>query len=139
MSNPWSKVEGVLAKISRKNALYPLLVALLFVCVFAWIVFIYTSDFWLRLFSLVIVAGVIFQIIKSFNFFTHNNPDMLRSETHVIQRQALTILGDEKNVLSVSATDIVSVINQSNPEASTGSLEPVPGSENILDNTGNHE
>lgn len=114
MSNIWHQIEGVMARISKTNALYPLLIGLLFLIVLSSYVFYNTENTLLRFFSLFLVGMIVFQIMKSFDYFSKNNPEMLRTEKMIIQQQALSLLGDERK-LHASAKDIISIINPNNP------------------------
>jgi len=114
MGNLWHHIEGVMTRISKTNALYPLLIALFFVILFASIVLYVTDNILMNLGALVLVGMVVYQIMKSYTHFSVNNPEMLRSETMIIQKKALDLLGDERG-LEACAEDVISIVNPRNP------------------------
>jgi hypothetical protein len=134
MSNIWHQIEGVMARISKTNALYPLLIGLLFLIVLAGCVFYFTENTLLRFSSLILVGMIVYQIMKSFDYFSKNNPEMLRTERMVIQQQALSLLGDERK-LNASAKDIISIINPNNPISKSDMLVDGLNEESLLEKT----
>lgn len=115
MASIFPQIEGVIAKISKSNALYPLLIALVLSIGVICIVFLGSENIWLRLLSLFFFGIVIYRIDRSYEYFSKSNPDMLRSETHVIQKQALSLIGDETHNFGTKASDVIAVLNPNNP------------------------
>ncbi|QQR65341.1 hypothetical protein IPH92_02035 [Candidatus Kaiserbacteria bacterium] len=123
------QIEGVIAKISKSSALYPLLIGLVFAVAVVCIVFTLSENSWLRFFSLLFPTIVLIMIVRSYEHFAKNNPDMLRSETHVIQKQALSLIGDETHTLGTKATHVLAILNPNKPIVDEDLLELSPISE----------
>ncbi len=124
MSFKWPKVEGVVESLTKTNALYPLLIGLFFSILISIAVLSFSSNIFLQAFSLLIVAAIVFQTLRSYQYFSINNPDMLRTEKHILQRRVLEMIGDDQHPLSEIATAaIVSTINPGNPITSADSIE----------------
>lgn len=111
MSAPWNQVTGMMSRVSKTNALYPLLIALVLTSVLSSGIIIFVSNVWIQGASLLLPGFVIWKIIGSFDYFMRNNPEMLRSETHVTQMKALEILGDNLNGSSTTPADVISILN----------------------------
>lgn len=111
----FQSAEQVIEKLSKTSALSPLLIMFVTFC-FLIGMFVMFINSELILITLLIFLGVLSTaIIYAYFYFMHTNPQMLRSEKHVIQSQAISALGDERNKFNASAKDIVAVINESNP------------------------
>lgn len=117
------QIDGWIQKISKSNALYPLLIALAIVVVVCGLVFACTTDLILRLVALSFVGFVLWKIGSNYSYFAKNNPDMLRSEEHVIRSQALALIGDEKHDYGTKASDITAVVNSQNPVKESEHME----------------
>lgn len=112
----WPRMEGVVESLTKKNVIYPLLIGFFFSMIIVCIVFSFTKNIILQIFSLLMPLGFVFQILRSYQYFSIHNPDMLRTETHIIKRKVLEIIGDDKNPLNESKTAaIISTINFNNP------------------------
>lgn len=126
MASIFPQIEGVIAKISKSNALYPLLIALVLSVGVVSIVFLGSENIWLRLLSLFFFGIVIYRIDRSYEYFSKSNPDMLRSETHVIQKQALALIGDETHNFGARAADVIAVLNPNNPAGEEDVIQLTP-------------
>ncbi len=116
MSFKWPKIEGVVESLTKTNALYPLLIGLFFSLIITSVVFSLSKNIVLQFFSLCFPSCFVFQILKSYQYFSTTNPDMLRTETHVLQKRVLEMIGDDKHPLSdLNTKAIILTINPSNP------------------------
>lgn len=131
MKELFPQLEGAIAKISKTNALYPLLIALLIAVAVVSIVFLSSNSLFLRAMSLVGVLVIIWEIVRSFSYFSKNNPDMLRSETHIIQKQALNLIGDENGVYGNNPENIIAIVNPDNKILPSDKIDPPPPTSQI--------
>lgn len=110
MGNAWSHVTGIIDRITRTNALYPLLIAFVLSVVLAVSVMPFTDSAIIEAIAFFPVLLISWQIISAFTYFMRNNPEMLRTETHVRQMRALELFGDKDNPLHVEADHVVQLI-----------------------------
>ncbi len=113
---PWPRVGDWLERISKSNALYPLLIALCLSVAFAGTVIAFVPNVLIQVIVCIPVLMIVFQIVRSFEYFSKNNPDMLRTETHVIQQRVLEMMGDESGVVHATAADLVAITNPANTQ-----------------------
>ncbi len=126
MGELWQHVEGAIAQISRTNALYPLLVALVVTAFFGGAVIAFVSSATAQILVICLFGLVLVTLIGAFLFFMFTSPHMLRSEKHVIQQQVLTLLGDQAHGFRASPRDLVSVLNPDNPIQEQDRVDPPP-------------
>lgn len=120
MSFKWPRVEGVVESLTKTNALYPLLIGLFFSVLIIVAVFSFSENVLLQVFSMFISSSFVFQILRSYQYFSTRNPDMLRTETHVLHKKVLEMIGDDQHPLSEIATKaIISTVNPANPLTNT--------------------
>jgi hypothetical protein len=125
MSFSWPRIEGVVESLTKSNALYPLLICLLFTVLFSISIFSLTENIYLQFFAVILVGMPLFQIIRSYQYFSTKNPDLLRTETHIFKKRVLEILGDDQHPISEGAVALLSAtINQTNPIRTTDKVDP---------------
>lgn len=133
MSDIWHSAQKTIEKITKSSALSSLVTSFIVYCLFAGAILLFTNN-------TIVIIGIVFiafifvvAIVYCFIYLMKNNPSMLRSEMHVIQNQALAMLGDEQNKFDVSATDVVAIVNKDNPFLPT---DIIPGDDKLLINGG---
>ncbi len=104
-------VAGVIAKISRSNALYPLLISLCLTVSLSIATVTFNAPLLIQVISAICVVAIIWKIVTSFDYLMRTNPNMLRSETHVTQMKALELLGDNLHGTSTTPADVISILN----------------------------
>lgn len=108
-SFPFS-INGVVQKISRTSAFYPILMFL------ALLTILVCASIWFQNILAIIITSVIFgfaswKLLGFFEYAMKHNPDLLRTEEHVIQSRALELLGDNLSGAEIVPADVLAIVN----------------------------
>ncbi len=111
----WQSAEQVIQKLVKTSAISHLLIMCIVIAIVFGLAIVLNQDLCIKIILVCCLALIIVSFVIAFFFFMFKNPEMLRSETHIIQRMIIEKLGDENNKYNATAKDMIDVINIDNP------------------------
>jgi purine-cytosine permease-like protein len=111
---PWQSAANIIASMRKTSALFPLLVLVVVLAILTGLVTPFVSAL-LQFILILAVIVVSLAVLCAYFYFARYDPNMLRSEQHVIQKTLMEIMGDETRQFKATPADFIAVINPRNP------------------------